>query len=320
MTDGNNLSITAQKNRETCELSSVVGSLCSHIHHVMSTYRRKGLELPLPSRNSIIEIVESLRAVIFPGYFGTSELDSSNICFHVGATLDHVRRALQEQIKRGLCFSCDDTKEDCSLCSRKALDASEHFMERLPAIQQLLTTDVQAAYEGDPAAMSPDECIFCYPGILAITNHRIAHELYRLGIPLIPRIISEHAHSITGIDIHPGATIGESFFIDHGTGVVIGETAEIGKNVRLYQGVTLGAKSFPLDADGKPIKGIKRHPIVEDDVIIYSGATVLGRITLGKGSVIGGNVWLTSSIPPGTVVTQAGTKDGKKNSEGKSLK
>ena len=169
----------------------------------------------------------------------------------------------------------------------------------------MLATDVQAAYEGDPAATSPDEAIFCYPGVLAVTNYRLAHELYAQEVPLIPRMITEHAHSITGIDIHPGATIGEGFFIDHGSGVVIGETSTIGSRVRLYQGVTLGAKSFPLDEDGNPIKGIKRHPIVEDDVIIYSEATILGRVTIGRGSVIGGNVWLTRDVAPDSVVTQA---------------
>jgi serine O-acetyltransferase len=165
--------------------------------------------------------------------------------------------------------------------------------------------DVRAAFEGDPAATSPDETIFCYPGIQAIANFRIAHELYRLDVPLLPRMITEHAHSITGIDIHPGATIGEKFFIDHGTGVVIGETCRIDNRVRIYQGVTLGAKSFPLDEGGNPIKGIPRHPIVEDDVIIYGGATILGRVTIGRGSTIGGNVWLTHSVPPGSRITQA---------------
>jgi serine O-acetyltransferase len=190
------------------------------------------------------------------------------------------------------------------MCVKKASLITQSFINKLPSIQKMLVKDVQAAYEDDPAATSPDETIFCYPGILAITNYRIAHELYRLGIPLIPRIITEHAHSITGIDIHPGATIGESFFIDHGTGVVIGETSIIGKRVRIYQGVTLGAKSFQLDASGKPIKGIKRHPIVEDDVIIYSGATIIGRVVIGKGSVIGGNVWLTHNVPPRSNVKQ----------------
>jgi serine O-acetyltransferase len=179
------------------------------------------------------------------------------------------------------------------------------FLARLPEVRRLLSTDVQAAYEGDPAATSPEETILCYPGILATTNYRLAHELYKLEVPLLPRLITEHAHSTTGIDIHPGATIGEKFFIDHGTGVVIGETCTIGKGVRIYQGVTLGAKSFPLDEHGNPIKGIARHPIVEDDVVIYGGATILGRITIGHGSVIGGNVWLTHSVPPESRITQA---------------
>jgi serine O-acetyltransferase len=175
-------------------------------------------------------------------------------------------------------------------------------------VRALLGSDVRAAYEGDPAATSQDEALFCYPGITAITHHRIAHELYRLGVPLIPRIISEIAHAETGIDIHPGAQIGARFFIDHGTGVVIGETCVIGERVRLYQGVTLGAKSFPTDAHGNPIKGTPRHPIVEDDVIIYAGATILGRITIGRGASIGGNVWLTQAVPAGSRVTQAQVK------------
>jgi serine O-acetyltransferase len=178
------------------------------------------------------------------------------------------------------------------------------FIEKLPGIRHLLSTDVQAAYTGDPAAHSYGEAIFCYPSIFALANHRIAHELYRLDVPIIPRIITELAHSRTGIDIHPGAQIGEYFFIDHGTGVVIGETSVIKKNVRIYQGVTLGAKSFPLDENGNPIKGIPRHPVVEDDVIIYSGATILGRITIGRGAEIGGNVWITNDVAPGTRVHQ----------------
>jgi len=293
--------------KDTC-FAGVVGSLCANIHAVMSSLRSHRLRVPLPSRNAIIEMVEQLRAVIFPGYFGTSELDGDNIHFHVGATLDSIQRSLKEQIKRGLCFNCDEKTHDCTECVERAGRIADHFMERLPALQKILTGDVQAAYEGDPAATSPDETIFCYPGILAITNFRVAHELYSLRVPLIPRIITEHAHSITGIDIHPGATIGERFFIDHGTGVVIGETTEIGRNVRIYQGVTLGAKSFPKDSDGRPIKGIKRHPVVEDDVIIYSGATILGRITVGKGAVIGGNVWVTSNVAPGAVITQSASR------------
>jgi serine O-acetyltransferase len=226
--------------------------------------------------------------------------------FHVGSSLDSVLRTLKEQVFRGLCFECpQDLSDRCGDCEVKALEITQSFFKKLPQVQQLLATDVQATYEGDPASRSPDEAVFCYPGLLAITNFRLAHELHLLGLPVIPRIITEHAHSLTGIDIHPGATIGEAFFIDHGTGVVIGETAEIGKRVRLYQGVTLGAKSFPVDENGNPVKGIPRHPIVEDNVVIYSGATILGRITIGAGSVIGGNVWLTHSVPAGSRISQA---------------
>ncbi|HNX51639.1 MAG TPA: hypothetical protein PKL08_15825, partial [Thermoanaerobaculaceae bacterium] len=224
-------------------------------------------------------------------------------------TLERVRRSLGGQIKRGLCFACCHHPSLCPDCEPQAVSLTERFLSTLPEVRRLLATDVIAAYEGDPAAQSPDETVFCYPGVLAITNHRIAHELYRLGVPLIARIISEAAHSATGIDIHPGATIGERFFIDHGTGVVIGETSVIGANVRLYQGVTLGAKTFPKDAQGNPIKGILRHPIVADDVVVYAGATILGRVTIGAGSIIGGNVWLTRSVPPGSRISQAQSRD-----------
>jgi serine O-acetyltransferase len=250
--------------------------------------------------------VVELRSVLFPGYHGSSDITEDSVRFFVGATLDRVRRVLHEQIRRGLCFACEKANPTrCPQCDERTAAIASTFLSRLPEVRRLLATDVQAAYEGDPAATSPDETVICYPGILAITNHRLAHELYRLEVPILPRIISEQAHSVTGIDIHPGASIGEQFFIDHGTGVVIGETCVIGKRVRIYQGVTLGAKSFPLDEHGNPIKGIPRHPIVEDDVIIYGGATILGRITIGKGSVIGGNVWLTRSTPPRSKITQA---------------
>ena len=262
---------------------------------------------PLPSRDAVVEIVEALRTVLFPGYFGPSDLTDENLNFHIGSTLDRIRRNLREQLKRGICFDC---KERDGCCDARADLATQRFLARLPSVRQMLATDVQAAYDGDPAARNPDETIFCYPGILAVMNYRLAHELYLQDVPLIPRMITEHAHSITGIDIHPGATIDEGFFIDHGTGVVIGETSVIGKRVRLYQGVTLGAKSFPLDEEGNPIKGIDRHPVVEDEVIIYSEATILGRVTIGRGSVIGGNVWLTHSVPPGSVITQAQVQHG----------
>ena len=225
--------------------------------------------------------------------------------YYMGACLDQVFSILSEQIRRGFCFAC--AAEECDSreeCEHRAFDLTENFIQRLAPIRHFLATDVNAAYAGDPAAKHPGEAIFCYPSIHALTNYRIAHELYKLEVPLIPRIITEMAHSVTGIDIHPGAQIDEHFFMDHGTGIVIGETSIIGKNVRVYQGVTLGAKSFPVDKDGRPIKGILRHPIVADDVIIYSGATILGRITIGQGAIIGGNVWITRDVPPGSRILQ----------------
>jgi serine O-acetyltransferase len=258
----------------------------------------------LPSRDVLLEIVEALRSVLFPGYFGASQPSRESLRYHLGATLDGLRRALEEQLKRGLCFE-HDPEEDSRVCEERASAITRLFLSRLPEVRRLLAKDVRAAFEGDPAATSVDEAIFCYPGVRAISNYRLAHELYTLGVPLIPRLITEQAHSVTGIDIHPGASIGARLFIDHGTGVVIGETCVIGSGVRIFQGVTLGARSFPLDEQGRPVKGVPRHPIVEDDVIIYAGATILGRVTIGKGSVIGGNVWLTHSVPPGSRITQA---------------
>lgn len=261
----------------------------------------------LPSREALVSIVRELRAVLFPAHFGPSDLTDEGIEYFVGNTLDAALVALREQLRRGLLFACEHEGQgsDCSQCDRRAEEVTREFAARLPSVRHLLESDVHAAYEGDPAATSIDEAVFCYPGITAITHHRLAHVLYMLGVPLIPRIVSEIAHGETGIDIHPGAKIGASFFIDHGTGVVIGETSEIGERVRIYQGVTLGAKSFPLDESGHPRKGIPRHPVVEDDVEIYAGATILGRVTIGRGSSIGGNVWLTRSVPPNSRVTQA---------------
>jgi serine O-acetyltransferase len=287
--------------RQGNRLTRVVNELCKSEHGLLSWLARGGRVLP--SRDLVVQAAEDLRSALFPGYFSVQDLNEENMRFHVGATLDRVMYSLQEQIKRGLCFVCDHDGPECPSCIDKAAVITRDFLERLPRIQHILATDVQAAYLGDPAATSTDETIFCYPGILAVSYYRLAHELHSFGVPLIPRIITEHAHSLTGIDIHPGATIGERFFIDHGTGVVIGETCVIGAKVRIYQGVTLGAKSFPLDEQGHPIKGIERHPIVEDEVVIYSGATILGRVTIGRGSVIGGNVWITRDIPPGSNVT-----------------
>ena len=287
-------------------LSDLVDRLCRPCNGDDKAVLRGPGQGALPSREVVASLVEDLRSVLFPGYFGPSDLTSESMRFHVGSTLDRAQGTLREQVWRGICFECPDgMASSCTACHTKALDCTRSFFERLPAIQDKLSTDVLAAYQGDPAAPSPDEVVFSYPGLLAITNYRIAHELYELGVPVIPRMITELAHSATGIDIHPGARIGESFFIDHGTGVVIGETCIIGDRVRIYQGVTLGAKSFPLDSDGNPVKGVPRHPVVESDVIIYSGATILGRVTIGRGSTIGGNVWLDHDVPPGSVVTQA---------------
>jgi serine O-acetyltransferase len=287
-------------------LSPVVDALCKDVERLA---RFPGGRIVLPSRDAVIQIVEDLRSVLFPGYFGTSDLNDESLHYFVGATLARALRRLEEQLRRGHAFTERHDYETCDHCAELAQAATKAFLGRVPDIRRLVDSDVEAAYEGDPALRSRDEAIFAYPGVFAVTNQRIAHELHVLGVPLIPRIITEHAHTITGIDIHPGAAIGEKFFIDHGTGVVVGETAIIGKGVTLYQGVTLGAKSFPLDEQGNPIKGIPRHPIVEDDVVVYAGATILGRITIGKGSSVGGNVWLTQSVPPGTRVTQAEVRD-----------
>ena len=291
-------------------LQRVTDALCSPASFEQVSHRDRH-DVAMPSATALEEVVELLQSVVFPGYFGPSDLQPDTMPFHVGSALDRASRLLAEQIERGLCFACGEVEEEgrCLQCAGKAREAADLFLLRLPEVRRLLATDVTAAYEGDPAATSPGEAIFCYPSIRALTHHRFAHELHRLGVPLIPRIISELAHSETGIDIHPGASIGPHFFMDHGTGIVIGATCRIGRGVRVYQGVTLGARSFPLDDKGRPIKGIPRHPIVEDEVILYSGATVLGRVTIGKGSVIGGNVWLTRDVPPGSRILQGRAED-----------
>jgi len=287
------------------DLDDVVERLCAAADDVVRRRVPTDARHALPSRSALDEVVEALRTVLFPGYFGASEIAQESMRYYVGATLDGVMRTLRVQILRAMCSTCERAQPDCEHCEERASAKTAAFLARLPEVRRLLATDVEAAYEGDPAATSYDEAIICYPGILALTNYRLAHVLYDLEVPLLPRIITELAHSTTGIDIHPGARIGERCFIDHGTGVVVGETCVIGNNVRIYQGVTLGAKSFPLDEHGKPIKGIPRHPMVEDDVVIYGGATILGRITIGRASVIGGNVWLTTSLAPGSKVTTA---------------
>ncbi len=264
---------------------------------------------PLPSREEIVRILEELEEIFFPGYFGSLVLDESTVKYYVGEKLDSLHGRLTEQIHAIVRHECPRQGPRCNHCEQRAEEASILFLQRVPELRKILAEDVQAAYEGDPAAKSLDEIVFSYPGLEAVVIYRIAHELHQIGVPLIPRIMTEYAHSRTGIDIHPGAIIGSIFFIDHGTGVVIGETCEIGNNVKLYQGVTLGALSFPKDESGKLIRGRKRHPTVEDDVTIYSGATILGGDTvIGRGAVIGGNVWLTSSVPPETTVTTENPK------------
>jgi serine O-acetyltransferase len=295
-------------------IGEVVERLCAS--PAVTARRAAGVGFEPPSRPVLIDVLEGLRSALFPGYFGLVQM-TEGLSFHVGAILEEKLRHLQEQILRGLVFARWQDRDGAGTPDQlrhrneaHAAAAVSHLLARLPELQRLVLLDVEAAYTGDPAAISRDEVIFSYPGVQTIIQHRIAHELYLLDIPLIPRIMSEHAHSTTGIDIHPGAAIGESFFIDHGTGVVIGETCEIGRNVRIYQGATLGAKSFPLDVHGQPIKGVLRHPIVEDEVIIYSGATILGRTRLGRGSIIGANAWVTRDVEPGAIVTRYhGEKD-----------
>lgn len=263
---------------------------------------------PLPSGKSLRRIVELAREILFPGYFGNSTVHRRTINYHIGVNVEELFSLLTEQIRAGLCFGLENNPSEDTIKKipdrDTAASIAARFISKLPEIRRILATDVEAAYYGDPAATCFGEIICCYPIIRAITNYRIAHELYMLNVPLIPRIITEMAHSETGIDIHPGAQIGHHFTIDHGTGVVIGATCIIGNNVKLYQGVTLGAKSFPLDENGNPIKGIARHPILEDDVIVYSNATILGRITIGKGATIGGNIWVTESVPAGARIVQ----------------
>ncbi|MFE1572564.1 serine O-acetyltransferase EpsC [Comamonas odontotermitis] len=254
-----------------------------------------------PSRDALAQVVAQLKGVLFPMRLGPHDLLQESENYYVAHTLDAALHGLQAQIALELRYGRRDLAEAAS----QAHGLTHQFALALPGIRHLLDTDVQAAYEGDPAARTVDEVLLCYPGVLALIHHRLAHQLYEQGLPLLARIVAELAHSETGIDIHPGAQIGAGFFIDHGTGVVIGETAVIGRRVRIYQAVTLGAKRFEQDAQGHLQKGLPRHPVVEDGVVIYAGATILGRVTLGAGAVIGGNVWLTQDVPPGASVTQA---------------
>ena len=256
-------------------------------------------------RDRIREILELLTELLFPGYTGKRRVTRANLNFVVIDILYHVYTELSEQIELAYKYRC--RMEDCDTggCRKMAEQATQHLLKQLPKVRELLKGDVAAAYDGDPAAKSYEEIVISYPCITAIATYRIAHELYLKEVPLVPRIMTECAHAKTGIDIHPGARIGKSFFIDHGTGVVIGETTIIGDNVKIYQGATLGALSFPKDERGRIIKGGKRHPTIEDNVTIYAEATILGDVVIGKGAVIGGNVWIKESVPPGVTVTTA---------------
>lgn len=294
------------------ELDAIVEQLC-RAESLHTVWHRPAKNSPMPSLERLREIMERLRCALFPGFFGQSTVRRESMAYHLSANLDSIHHLLKDQILRGICFACTNNSssgQECFSCEHQAAQAAMTFMQTLPELRRKLTSDAQAAYEGDPAASSPGETIFCYPSMYAMIHHRIAHELYKLHVPVIPRIISEMAHARSGIDIHPGATIGEEFFIDHGTGVVIGETAIIGRGCRLYQGVTLGALSFPKAEDGSLIKGIPRHPILQDNVTVYAGATILGRITIGTGAIIGGNVWVTDDVPPGGKVAQKRSSDG----------
>src|SRR5499427_10437190 len=283
------------------ELVKTFASLQPKLEHLGTT--------PLPDKASVIQILDDLLEIIYPGYFGRKYVESSKIEYHIADLLESIYSRLAEEIYRSVRPACDSTNDACEHCRQIADEQSLLFLRKIVDLRSRLSHDVQAGFDGDPAAKSIDEVIFAYPAIFAISIYRLAHELHLQGIPLLPRIMTEHAHSVTGIDIHPGASIGSGFFIDHGTGVVIGETAVIGDNVRIYQAVTLGARHFPTDDEGHLIKGDARHPIVEDDVVIYAGATILGRITIGRGSTIGGNVWLTQDVAPNSVVTQASARN-----------
>jgi len=257
---------------------------------------------PIPSKNSIIDLIEQARRILYPGYFIRSKVDEVNLSYYYGQEVTAFFEAFSEQITLAIRHDCLRYNQPCTHCEERGLESAIDFLREMPLLRTMLAKDVRATYEGDPAAKGYDDIIFSYPGLYAVTVYRMAHQLHHQGIPLIPRIMTEHAHSLTGIDIHPGAHIGESFFIDHGTGVVVGETTEIGDRVRLYQGVTLGALSLPRNS-AEALRSKKRHPTIEEDVIVYAGTTILGGDTvIGARSVIGGNVWITDSVPPDTKV------------------
>lgn len=266
-------------------------------------------QYPLPSKDIIINILRDIFDILYPGYFTDKELNKSNINYYIGNKISNILEKLSEEIAKSFRHEHVIKGRSCELCDEsmeKGIKTTLYLLEKIPEVRKKLCKDVEAALDGDPAAKSFNEIVFSYPGLFAITVHRVAHVLYEQHISLIPRIMAEYSHNLTGIDIHPGATIGENFFIDHGTGVVIGETTKIGNNVKLYQGVTLGALSFPKDEKGRLLKGLQRHPIIEDNVTIYSGATILGgKTVIGKNSIVGGNVWIVSSIPPNSKATLA---------------
>jgi len=282
-------------------LDGMVGKICSTYEDSQGINHIEGFNLP--NVTEVTNILHELLEIIFPGYTGRKALSLQSVKYNIGEALSNIYPEFYGQVMRALRYNCAMNK--CDDCDVPALaeKATVAMIEALPEIRNIMKLDVKAAYDGDPAATSLDEIILSYPGVKAITIQRISHVLYHHEVPLIPRILSEYAHTVTGIDIHPGAHLGTGVFIDHGTGVVIGETATIGDNVKIYQGVTLGALSFPKDACGKIIKGARRHPTIEEDVTIYAGATILGDIVIGKGSVIGGNVWLTQELEPGSKVT-----------------
>lgn len=259
----------------------------------------------LPSPEIAGGVVKGLFAALFPRHGGGQDGGDAGLDYFVGHALNGSLRTLRDLVEKELKLSIGKKSREEADVTSVAQGVVRAFAARLPDVRESVLADVRAAFDGDPSATTTAEILLSYPGIKAIFHHRLAHELYKLGAPIVARIISEIAHSVTGIDIHPGAEIGRSFFIDHGTGVVIGETAVIGERVRLYQAVTLGAKRFDVDETGALVKGIPRHPIVQDDVVIYAGATILGRVTIGRGSIIGGSVWLTNSVPPGSYIVQA---------------
>jgi serine O-acetyltransferase len=302
------------------------GKIAEAIHQLSQYDLLKGLcheqqeSSLMPSTAALEEIVNLCRSVLFPGYFGDATINKKNLSSYIGKNIELLFQLLSLQILSGLCFDrskvsnaaadCVETdkKTEQQVFEDRAESIATDFIAELPNMRSILATDVEASYNGDPAAQSLDEVIYCYPGIRAISSYRIAHKLLELGVPMIPRMITEMAHSETGIDIHPEASVGAYFAIDHGTGVVVGATTIIGNNVKLYQGVTLGAKSFPLDEMGHPIKGIPRHPILKDNVIVYSNATILGRITIGENATVGGNIWVTEDVAPNARILQSKAK------------